>query len=175
MDVNVPQQYAPPIDTSKWVVEQVAKTHEVYDGDTVEVTTVSGRRLMVHFYYADAPELDQPGGLAAREVVAGTLQKGDIVAIRRGQRGRSVYGEVYSTRYRMPLSMMLACAGYAWPTHARHIVISGCAEEAKRRKVGVWRLSFPVHPAQWRRIRARVEAHRIEAIVEDFVRAVQKR
>ena len=174
MDVNIPQQYVPPIDTSKWVIEEVVKMHEVYDGDTVEVTTASGRRLVVHFYYADAPELDQPGGLAARETVAGVMRKGDFVAVRRGQKGRVVYGEVYSVRYRMPLSVMLACAGYAWPTRARHIIINGCVEEARRRRMGIWQLAFPVQPAQWRRIRARVEAHRIEAIVEDFSRAVQE-
>jgi len=174
MDAYAPQ-YIPPVDTSRWVIEQV-EAHRTIDGDTVEIRTASGKQLVVRFYFVDTPELDQPGGLAAKEIVDAVLQKPALVAVRKGRVGRygRALGEFFSLSSRMPVSVMLACAGYAWPTRHKNSLVSKCIANAKKKRYGVWSLRLQIAPKQWRRVRSEVKAYTLNAIVEDLTGAVQK-
>ena len=65
----------------------------IYDGDTLRVER-GGQELKIRFCGTDSPEIEQPGGVEAREHLRSLVAQGDgaigVVAIEKDRYGRTV-------------------------------------------------------------------------------------
>lgn len=134
----------------------------VHDGDTVTVAPGGDVEtpVTVRLYGVDAPELNQPGGDAARTWLAGQLPAGtalEVIPYGVDRYGRTV-GLLQSgpVGRRQTLNGELVAVGHAWvePGYCR---ARFCREwgklEARARsdQLGLWSDESPVRPSAWRK------------------------
>ena len=140
--------------------ESVFRKLQVPDGDTLKTQGGKDIRLLC----IDAPEQDQPGGLAAENALKSLVSNGAKI---RGS-GEYSFGRqlaVASVRKdggQVVVNTEMVRLGHAW-VYRRHTKDCGiprrelCAaeNEARLARRGVWRESSPVPPWEWRRGKTR--------------------
>lgn len=129
----------------------------ILDGDTVVVAPYGASHgdISVRLYGIDAPELDQPGGMASREALEGHVRPGDTVKIiplanDRYSRtvGLLIHGDVI-------LNYEQVRQGYAW-VYPQYCKARFCKEwrnaeqTARQAQNGLWGDTSPLPPWEWR-------------------------
>lgn len=139
------------------------KILDVHDGDTVTVAPEGDATtpVVIRLYGVDAPELDQPGGDAARVWLAGQLPAGSKVEVI--PYGVDRYGRALALLQRgkagkrRTLNSDLVAAGHAW-VEPRYCRAKFCREwakletQARRERRGLWQNERPLRPAAWRKL-----------------------
>lgn len=119
----------------------------VHDGDTFALADAKYR-----IWGVDAPELDQPWGIVAREALRQLLANGEIATVRKGKSwSRTV---VQCTAGEKDVALELLKMGLAWylPKFAPKRQDYREAEaEARKAKRGLWSDKKPVAPEIWRK------------------------
>lgn len=124
---------------------------KVIDGDTADIQFIGGMGR-VRFVGIDAPELDQPWGVVAREYLEQYKHMEMTVHVR----GRDVYGRLLVNLMHTKLgegvptglSTKLVQAGLAWDYNDAWF--SELENDARAQKVGLWSQDNPVAPWDWR-------------------------
>jgi endonuclease YncB( thermonuclease family) len=127
-----------------------ARCVRVVDGDTIDVSQGNGT-VRVRLLEVDAPEMEQPYGLEAKEFLA-SLVANKIVTI--NVRGKDSYGRTlgFVLVGGIDTSSELVRAGFAWPyakdTHSATLIpLEDNARSAHR---GLWADPNPEAPWIWR-------------------------
>ncbi|CAK0774631.1 Uncharacterized endonuclease [Gammaproteobacteria bacterium] len=127
-----------------------AQVRQVIDGDTVELQS-SWRQVRVRLAEIDAPEHDQPYGMAAREALV-ALVGGRMVRIVPIDRDR--YGRVVARLYvgSLDVNAALVRRGYAWVyrQYAHDPALFAAEQEARSTRRGLWAQGKPMPPWEWR-------------------------
>lgn len=139
----------------------------ISDGDTLRVT--DGRaELRIRLCGIDAPEKDQPLGIAARDHLRSLINKGDgsviVVPVEQDRYGRTVAelfiwprsGQGYQSGEEIAVNAQMVADGYAYH-YARYSnscpngqVLSQLEANAKQQRLGVWRDVNAVRPWEYR-------------------------
>lgn len=128
------------------------KVVKVYDGDTITLLDTSNNQLKIRFSGIDAPERKQAFGEKSRDYLASMIA-GKTVEVKvkeKDKYGRYI-GTVYSNNKDINLEMLKG--GYAW--HYSHYdnqrSYQNAMNDAKARKLGLWRDKNATAPWNFRR------------------------
>lgn len=127
----------------------VGTVTKVTDGDTINVRLSSGP-ITVRFDSIDAPEMDQPGGEAARAALAGLLSGGEIALdVVTQDRYERLVAVVYLGEENVNAWMVQQ--GHAWAYRQYLDDKDYCTWEASARtsRRGLWALPGSEHHAPW--------------------------
>lgn len=137
----------------------------VYDGDTLLLVAPSQGRIKVRLYGIDAPEVatpdsaGQPFGAVARRVLMYKLL-GRVVTV--SPQDQDQYGRLVGV-VRLDgrdVNAEMVAEGLAW-AYRQYLqgpyasVYRGLEENARRRRLGLWRQPNPMPPWEFRRLGAR--------------------
>ena len=144
-----------------------AKVQRVVDGDTIHVEDVAGKKFKVRLTGIDAPEQNQPYGLASIYHLRGLLLN-KFVLLESKPKG----GKPYSVdRYKRVLAKIVldgkdinlfqVLSGYAWhfkryqkqQTPKDRELYSQAEIDAKKNELGLWGEKNPIAPWKWRKIK----------------------
>lgn len=139
------------------------KILDVHDGDTVTVAPGGDATtpVAIRLYGVDAPELDQPGGDAARAWLAGQLPVGasvEVISYGVDRYGRALGLLQCGAARRRTLNSSLVAAGHAW-VEPRYCRAKFCREwakletKARQERRGLWRDERLLRPSAWRKLR----------------------
>ena len=134
----------------------------VYDGDTLQVTDGS-RELKIRLCGIDAPELEQPLGIEARDHLRSLIDQGDgtliVLPVEKDRYGRTVaeiFVPVVGAEEEIPLTGQMVRDGMAYH-YAQYsgncpngVLLAGTEEIAKAEKLGVWAGEYQL-PWEYRR------------------------
>ena len=144
-----------------------AKVQRVVDGDTVYVEDEAGIKFKVRLTGIDAPEQNQPYGLASKYHLSELLLNKFVLLESKPNKGKS-----YSVdRYKRVLAKIIldgrdinlsqVLSGYAW--HFKRYqkqqspkdreLYSQAEFDAKKNKLGLWGEKKPMAPWKWRKIK----------------------
>ena len=144
-----------------------AKVQRVVDGDTVHVVNKAGKRFKVRLTGIDAPEKNQPYGLASTYKLTELLINKWVLL-----KSKPDNGNLYSIdRYKRVLAKVIldgrdinlaqVSSGYAW--HFKRYqkqqspkdreLYSQAEFDAKKHKLGLWGEKKPMAPWKWRKIK----------------------
>lgn len=143
----------------------VVKKGSVYDGDTFRaINRTTKEEIKIRLACIDAPEKDQPLGIASRDFLRSLLNKGDKVYLqvvdtdRYGRQVAEVFvppekGDVGDTRL-VSLNGEMVRKGWAWfyRKYAKNcnVPVYDQAEKlAQKEKLGVWSKNY-TPPWEWR-------------------------
>jgi endonuclease YncB( thermonuclease family) len=130
----------------------------VADGDTITILDLDKRQHRIRFNGIDAPEKGQASGYRSKENLSTLIYDRNVLA-ECGKRDR--YGREVCKILDGSLDIWLEqiCAGYAWwyrdyakeqsPEDRERYETA--EQDAKARKVGLWRDPNPVPPWEWRK------------------------
>ncbi len=133
----------------KW---QNAYVIEILDGDTFKAE-LEGREVTIRVAHIDAPEKGQPLYTEATSFARALLREQPIqLRPRQFDRYGRVVAEV-KTRYGQDFSEKILQAGLAWwdPSKLKDLQYGREAEQAQKRKRGIWALEKPEAPWIYRR------------------------
>lgn len=123
----------------------------VHDGDTARVQKADGMVVNVRFLICDAPEIEQPHGVEAREFMKTMCLNNQVTVRTEGQdeHGRTL-GEISVDGE--SVNKALIENGHAWwfyhyDDEEEHGQLEVEARAAKR---GLWAASNPIYPRNWR-------------------------
>ena len=144
-----------------------AKVQRVVDGDTIHVKDEAGKKFKVRLTGIDAPEQNQPYGLASTYHLRGLLLNKIVLLKSKPKKGKS-----YSVdRYKRVLAKIVldgrdinlsqVLSGYAWhfkryqnqQSRSDRDLYSQAELHAKENNLGLWREKKPIAPWKWRRIK----------------------
>ena len=144
-----------------------AKVQRVVDGDTVHVVNKAGKKFKVRLTGIDAPEKNQPYGLASTYKLTELLINKWVLL-----KSKPDNGNLYSIdRYNRVLAKVIldgrdinlaqVSSGYAWHFKRYQKQQSSSDREAykdaelnaKKNKLGLWKEKKPIAPWNWRRIK----------------------
>ena len=144
-----------------------AKVEKVVDGDTVYVVNKSGKKFKVRLTGIDAPEKNQPYGLASSFQLKEALINEWVLL-----KSKSKNGNLYSVdRYNRVLAKIIldgrdinlfqVSSGYAWhfkkyqkqQSPSDQILYSQAETNAKKNELGLWSEKKPISPWKWRKIK----------------------
>jgi endonuclease YncB( thermonuclease family) len=157
---------------SKQSQSQIAQVvpGSIYDGDTLRVN-LNGTETRIRLCGIDAPERDQPLGIAARDHLRSLINRGNgtivVVPVEQDQYGRTVAelyiqprsGLGYQAGEEIAVNAQMVADGYAYhyaqysgdcPNGGLLAAIESQAQAARR---GVWSHSNSVRPWDYRRSR----------------------
>ena len=144
-----------------------AKVQRVVDGDTVHVEDETGKKFKVRLTGIDAPEQNQPYGLASTYHLRGLLLNKFVLLESKPKKGKP-----YSVdRYKRVLAKIIldgrdinlaqVLNGYAW--HFKRYqkqqspkdreLYSQAELHAEKNKLGLWDEKNPIAPWKWRKIK----------------------
>ena len=131
-----------------------ARVVRIFDGDCFSFR--QGDRIgYVRLWGIDAPECAQAGGKAARTALNVLLRDSRLVirAVAKDRFGRIV-GRVGTKDFEdVGLEMIRMGHAWYWPRYAPNVVSYRDAElDAKTHKRGLWAVSHPLEPWEWRRL-----------------------
>lgn len=124
----------------------------VHDGDTAHVKKSDGTIVKVRFVLCDAPEIDQPHGIEARDFVAGLCLNKQVTVEKHGTDdfGRTL-GEIIVNGISVNKELIKEGHGW-WFYHYHNDQELGKLEvAAKSIKKGLWAAEAPIYPRAWRR------------------------
>jgi micrococcal nuclease len=140
----------------------------IHDGDTLKVQR-DGTEMTVRLCGIDAPETEQPMGIAARDHLRSLINKGNgtiiVVPVEADQYGRTVaelfvkprLGQGYQPEEEIAVNAQMVADGYAYhdaqysgscPNGA---VLAGLEVDAQQQGRGVWSTPNAVRPWDYRR------------------------
>jgi endonuclease YncB( thermonuclease family) len=144
-----------------------AKVQRVVDGDTIYVVDNFGQKFKVRLTGIDAPEKNQPYGLASTYYLRGLLSNKLVLL-----KSKSMNGKPYSVdRYKRVLAKVIldgrdinlaqVSSGYAWHFKRYQKQQSSSDREsyneaelnAKINSLGLWGEKNPIAPWKWRKIK----------------------
>ncbi|MDO4575930.1 MAG: thermonuclease family protein [Planctomycetia bacterium] len=125
---------------------------DVRDGDTFYIQDSSGKKTKIRFQAIDAPERNQPGGLAAQrlleQLVSGKEVRAEIDKI-------DAYGRTVCHVFveNMDVEERMLHEGLAWhyKKYNTDPRLSAAEASARAGRRGIWQEEHPVPPWQWRR------------------------
>ena len=144
-----------------------AKVQRVVDGDTIYVVDNSGKRFKVRLTGIDAPEKNQPHGLASTYHLRGLLLNNFVLLESKPKKGKP-----YSVdRYKRVLAKVIldgrdinlsqVLSGYAWhfkryqnqQSSSDREIYSQAELYAEKNELGLWNEKNPIAPWNWRKIK----------------------
>ena len=144
-----------------------AKVQRVVDGDTVHVIDKAGKKFKVRLTGIDAPEKNQPYGLAATYKLTEILINKLVLL-----KSKPNNGKPYTVdRYKRVLAKIIldgrdinlsqVLTGYAWhfkryqkqQSPSDRELYSEAEIDAKKNKLGLWGEKNPIAPWKWRKIK----------------------
>jgi endonuclease YncB( thermonuclease family) len=144
-----------------------AKVQRVVDGDTVHVEDETGKKFKVRLTGIDAPEQNQPYGLASAYHLRELLLNKLVLL-----KSKSMNGKPYSVdRYKRVLAKVIldgkdvnlsqVLSGYAWhfkryqkqQSSLDRKSYSEAELNAKKNELGLWGEKKPIAPWKWRKIK----------------------
>jgi len=144
-----------------------AKVQRVVDGDTVHVIDKAGKKFKVRLTGIDAPEKNQPYGLAATYKLTEILINKLVLL-----KSKPNNGKPYTVdRYKRVLAKIIldgrdinlsqVLRGYAWhfkryqkqQSPSDRELYSEAEIDAKKNKLGLWGEKNPIAPWKWRKIK----------------------
>lgn len=132
--------------------EFTGKVTHVHDGDTAHVTKADGTVVKVRLLICDAPEIDQPAGVASRDFCKSLCLDKDVTVKSPGldEYGRTL-GEVFVGSTSVNKEMIKH--GHAWWFwHYDADEANGVLEvAAKKGRLGLFAAETPIYPRNWRR------------------------
>ena len=144
-----------------------AKVQRVVDGDTVHVIDKAGKKFKVRLTGIDAPEKNQPYGLAATYKLTEILINKLVLLKSKPNNGKPytidrykrVLAKIILDGRDINLSQVLR--GYAWhfkryqkqQSPSDRELYSEAEIDAKKNKLGLWGEKNPIAPWKWRKIK----------------------
>ena len=144
-----------------------AKVQRVVDGDTIHVKDEAGKKFKVRLTGIDAPEQNQPYGLASTYHLRGLLLNKIVLLKSKPKKGKPysvdrykrVLAKIVLNGRDINLSQVLS--GYAWhfkryqnqQSRSDRDLYSQAELHAKENNLGLWREKKPIAPWKWRRIK----------------------
>lgn len=130
-----------------------ARVVGVTDGDSITVLTPDQHPVMLKLHGIDCPEAGQPYGERAR-LFTQNLCFGKIVLYR--VVGIDIFEQTLAIVFLedgRELNLALLEAGLAWhlERHANRQDYQAAEQEARKAGVGIWAVSDPIPPWEWRR------------------------
>lgn len=131
-----------------------AKVIAVLDGDTLLVLR-GGSRVKIRLADIDAPEKDQPYGMASRETLIGLAAKRRVQI---ASRATDDYHRLIATVQadgvnlnREQVRLGMAWAAPSWRGRKADETMAALQQEARREKRGLWAAPGAIEPWRWRR------------------------
>ena len=127
------------------------KITKVVDGDTYFFQTAN-ETLKVRMFGIDAPEGNQSFGKESKEFISKYLHKDASLVVH----GKDQYKRTLGTLFidGQDINLLSVKGGYAW--HYKRYLddkqYANAQEDAKKKKLGLWGLSNPVPPWNWRQV-----------------------
>ena len=123
----------------------------VVDGDTIK-GNVDSKRITIRLVEIDAPEMDQPFGLASKNFLMQLTSNENITFTSEGEDryGRTL-GKLYKNNEN--LNILMVKSGFAW-VYERYVKNQNLyvyQEVAKSKNLGLWQSKKPIAPWVWRR------------------------
>ena len=128
----------------------VGTVERVLDGDTLLLKTNEKLPVRVRLAWIDAPEMDQPGGLASTMMLSTLTAKVVEVRVRGIGRYGRVIGDVV-TEKGVWVNLVMACMGFAWAAPAKYGTpgpVRKCEGYSRKARFGIW-ASRKKHIAPW--------------------------
>lgn len=145
----------------------IAKVQRVVDGDTIHVVNIAGKKFKVRLTGIDAPEQNQPYGLASTYHLKELLLNKFVLLESKPKKGKP-----YSVdRYKRVLAKIVldgrdinlaqVSSGYAWhfkryqkqQSSLDRKSYSKAELNAKKNELGLWGEKKPIAPWKWRKIK----------------------
>ena len=120
-----------------------------HDGDTCRVVTGQGA-LKVRLAEIDAPEIDQPYGVEARDVLCSMICGRVIDVEPRGTSYDRVVGLIRLGGLDTSEAMVRAGAAWDYPQYDPDPAIPALEARARAGRLGLWAAARPVAPWSWR-------------------------
>ena len=127
---------------------------EIIDGDTIRFNLISetpDEKVRGRLIKIDAPEMDQPYGVAAREHLQILIEEYSATPV---FVGCGFYGRVLIDFNVPDILERMVSDGYAWTLDETYAELE---EIARKERVGLWidlNTNFPpIHPRDWRKMR----------------------
>ena len=123
----------------------------VIDGDTVK-GKAEGEQITIRMVEIDAPEMDQPFGLASKNFLMKLTSNERITYI---SEGKDRYGRTLGKLYKNKknINILMVKSGFAWvyERYAKNQNLYVYQEFAKSKNLGLWQSKKPIAPWVWRR------------------------
>lgn len=128
------------------------KVVRIVDGDTFDLL-VDKTTHRIRLAGIDAPEKSQDFGTAAKQLL-GALCAGEIltVVVTDTDRNKRKIAEVYTAK-KVWINREMVAKGMAWHfvKYSTNKELAAAEQLARRQKIGLWSLSNPVAPWDWRK------------------------
>ena len=123
----------------------------VVDGDTIRAEA-KGKEIKIRLIEIDAPEMDQPFGLASKNFLIKLTSNETITYT---SEGKDRYGRTLGKLYKKKenLNILMVKSGFAW-VYERYVKNQNLyvyQEVAKSKNLGLWQSKKPIAPWVWRR------------------------
>ena len=144
-----------------------AKVQRVVDGDTIHVKDEAGKKFKVRLTGIDAPEQNQPYGLASTYHLRGLLLNKIVLLKSKPKKGKPysvdrykrVLAKIVLNGIDINLSQVLS--GYAWhfkryqnqQSSSDREIYSQAELYAEKNELGLWDEKNPIAPWNWRKIK----------------------
>ena len=126
---------------------------KVVDGDTIHAEQ-EGNLYKIRLLEIDAPEMDQPGGPESKTFLSQLLRDGYVDA---EITGIDRYGRYLARLYLKgkDINRLMVQTGYAWvyDEYVSDISFYKDQEEAKAKRLGIWKNDNALQPWEWRKLR----------------------
>jgi endonuclease YncB( thermonuclease family) len=132
----------------------IARVVGVHDGDTITVLTPEKRQIKIRLAEIDAPELSQPYGKKAKQLLSLMVFGKDVSIMPRttDKYGRTV-ASVYQAQNDINLAMVQTGAAWAYRKYLTDTSFLEAETEARKAGTGLWALPPDqiMPPWEWRR------------------------
>lgn len=137
----------------------VGEVTSIYDGNTVEILSRDNVTYKVVMAGIDCPDLQQPYGIEAKELLSRWLLHEEVVVIIQGKDRWQNYIGVVLSKEGADVRFALLQEGLAWTSERNAIPeLEAIRQEAASRKKGLWREPGAVPPWTFRRQQSMLEA-----------------
>jgi micrococcal nuclease len=127
------------------------KITKVIDGDTYFFQTAN-ETLKVRSFGIDAPEGNQPFGKESREFISEYMQSDATLVAHGHDQYKRTLGTLFVDN--QDINLLSVKGGYAW--HYKRYLddkqYANAQEYAKKNRLGLWSLSNPIPPWNWRQV-----------------------
>jgi endonuclease YncB( thermonuclease family) len=133
-----------------------ARVVGVHDGDTITVLTPDKRQIKIRFAEIDAPELSQPYGKKAKQLLSLMVFGKDVsITPVTTDRYRRIVARVFQGNSDINLAMVQAGAAWAYRQYLTDPSLLEAESEARNARTGLWALQPDqiTPPWEWRHAR----------------------